>query len=89
MGIASKELQQLQHCNKMLSQKKNFMEMKNFLRNIREPQWKIRTFAPSMKKDKICGPPRRQKLHSAQASVTRAEVKKESNSEIEKIINKI
>ena len=38
MGIASKELQQLQHCNKMLSQKKNFMEMKNFLRNIREPQ---------------------------------------------------
>ena len=31
MGIASKELQQLQHCNKMLSQKKNFHGNEKFL----------------------------------------------------------
>ena len=42
-GIALKELQQLQHCNKMEStfswlKRKKCREMKNFLRSIREPQ---------------------------------------------------
>ena len=39
-------------------------------------------------KDEICAPPRRQKLHSAQAIVIRAESERDSNSETKKIINK-